>query len=703
MHTIPADFEHCFGCSACASICPTKAIRMEEDVEGFLSPVMDEAKCINCKHCYAVCPAVHITQYPTPNNVMASWSSHAEDRKNSSSGGVFSLLARKILSEGGYVVGAVMENFYTFHTVTNDINDLQKIQGSKYVQSDMKDCFIKAKQLLDQDKKVIFTGTPCQIAGFRNFCRKEYKNLLTIDIICHGVPSPKVLRRYVQEIKQQYYTATSLTFRDKSPYWTTQYPISFYDDNGNVVFSEKSAHNVYLKGFIKNIYLRKSCSTCPYSSANRPGDISLGDFWKIEDFDPALNDKKGTSFCMLNSAKGEKAYAAISNDLSVNKSIPIDFAIATKGNLRRPSKESEFRAEFFDYIRNEDTSVIHWLEKKLFKVGVLNFHDSNNYGARLVPFALCRAINKLGYTSEVINFLGKKEIYHQTHEDFREKYLPRSKPKKSIDDLKRASPWWKRVVVGSDQVWKYRKTDIYMFNWVHSRTNLISYSASFGENKYSGNISEEKAKELLQRFDAISVREKSGVDICEKTFGVPAIQVIDPTMLLEREEYERLIRREKAKSPKSPYIGYLMLDGVHKKEIKNIVSKKDFSGYSLKNALWKGAAPRSIAEWLIVIKNSDFFITDSFHGTVFSILFEKKFAVLQAPNRGTERIPSLLDLFNIPRDRIYNNIMDITIDKISNDIDYTKVKYILQKEREKGFLFLKSALDKPVNLKKEIK
>lgn len=146
-----------------------------------------------------------------------------------------------------------------------------------------------------------------------------------------------------------------------------------------------------------------------------------------------------------------------------------------------------------------------------------------------------------------------------------------------------------------------------------------------------------------------------------------------------------------------------MLDGVHKKEIKNIVSKKDFSGYSLKNALWKGAAPRSIAEWLIVIKNSDFFITDSFHGTVFSILFEKKFAVLQAPNRGTERIPSLLDLFNIPRDRIYNNIMDITIDKISNDIDYTKVKYILQKEREKGFLFLKSALDKPVNLKKEIK
>lgn len=682
----------CCGCTACASICPKHAIIMQEDNEGFYSPVLDKNLCVECGLCQTVCPIINPPKHKSPQTVWAAWGKHDIERKKSSSGGLSTILARKILREGGAVVGAVMNNFRVHHAIIEDVNDLPKIQGSKYVQSDMEDCFVRAKAMLDAGRKVMFTGTPCQVAGFKNYLRKDYSNLLSVDVVCHGVPSPAVLRRYVEELKQTYYTASSLTFRDKINGWNPSHAIALYDDRGTVCFREFGTFNVYIRGFLRNIFNRTSCSSCKFTSPERVGDITLADFWKIENFDPSLNDKKGTSLCFLNSQKGKTVFDSIHTELDTVRSCPISVALAGQAQLRGPAKMSPLRKEFFTALHS-GKCITDWLEKKLYSVGIMNFHFANNFGAVLVPYSLKKTIEKLGYRAEIINFFGNNPSPNTKFEDFRSNYLtPMSKKLVTKGELQKLSPWWKRIVVGSDQIWRMFDTGIYMLNWAYGKKSLISYAASFGHDRYAGHIDKEEASILLSRFDAISVREKSGVDIC-KELGADAIQVLDPTLLLTSEDYSEIIGKETIHTS-GDYLCTVLLKKQHNENVKNNIFN-DFNCAVISALRNESGATRTVAEWINTIKNAKYVVSDSFHGTVFSIIFKKQFVCVQPKNfNGQARIPSLLETLHISKNRIYDSIEKITPACFSESIDYCSVdKYILR-EREKSLLFLKCALDK---------
>lgn len=235
---LPVEPALCSGCSACAAACPTHAISMREDEEGFPAPVLEPGLCVSCGQCDSVCPMLHPTKNEAPECVWAAWGRDDDLRRRSSSGGVGALLARAVVRRGGAVVGAVMEDFHVHHKVVETMDGLAALQGSKYVQSDMGDCFPRVLELLDAGREVLFTGTPCQVAGLRNLAGRNRDNLVCADLICHGVPSPGVLRSYVEELRESWPDATSLTFRDKVDGWNGHYTIALQGAENTVLFRD---------------------------------------------------------------------------------------------------------------------------------------------------------------------------------------------------------------------------------------------------------------------------------------------------------------------------------------------------------------------------------------------------------------------------------------------------------------------------------
>ena len=337
------------------------------------------------------------------------------------------------------------------------------------------------------------------------------------------------------------------------------------------------------------------------------------------------------------------------------------------------------------------------------KVGILNFHFSNNYGAVLVPFALKRTIESMGYSVEIINYIPQKFSGQPAFLKFRGKYLaPISKEFTTKEELEGSASDWERVVVGSDQVWRMFQTDVYMLGWASGKCSLISYAASFGHNVYSGSLFKSDACTLLHRFDAISVRENSGVVICRDDFGVDAVQVLDPTFLLSAETYMRIIDTEKNRIPEEDYVCGIFLNAQSATYINNPNVLLDIrSKYKLISPIKdENRQFRPVAEWLALIKNAKYVITDSFHGVVFSIIFNKQFVTLMHEDfNGNSRIPSLLESLGIGLDHIVTSINAITVNSFHNKIDYDAVNSRLTAERHRSWLFLKEALEQKPSIK----
>lgn len=303
------DKSKCCGCTACFNKCPKNAITMIKDECGFKYPIVDEKKCINCGICDNVCP--YNNEYMCRNKlnepiVYGGWIKNEETRKLSTSGGIFSAISKIVLENNGVICGAIYnENLDVVHAIIDNLNDLKKINGSKYVQSDVKNNLKKIEEFLDKGKIVLFSGTPCQISGLNSFLNKEYDNLYTCDIVCHGVPSPKVFDKYKKELEQKNNSKLkSINFRDKITGWQ-DYSFSAEFENG-FKYIEKSSENEYMKIFLDDIDLRESCSSCKFSKFPRCSDITLGDFWGVDNFYPELNDNnKGTSLVLVHTKKGQ--------------------------------------------------------------------------------------------------------------------------------------------------------------------------------------------------------------------------------------------------------------------------------------------------------------------------------------------------------------------------------------------------------------
>lgn len=324
--------EDCCGCYSCANRCPKNCINMHEDDEGFVYPAIDSSLCIDCGICEEVCPVLNQGDKRIPLVVLASKSNSINIRTTSSSGGMFTLLAEEIIKKGGVVFGARFDDKNeVIHDFTEELAGLDVFKGSKYVQSNIIVTYRAIEKFLQQRRYVLFTGTPCQVLALKLYLRKTYNNLFTVDFVCHGVPSPKVWRKYLSLIKMNFSISEiiKINFRDKKLGWRNfSFALDFSHKGKTIHMLEPQYINCYMRGFLHDLYLRPSCYHCPSRNLKSGSDITLGDYWgKVDD---AFFDDKGISLVLLNTKSGidlfetidcEKILSTYEDALSGNKAI----------------------------------------------------------------------------------------------------------------------------------------------------------------------------------------------------------------------------------------------------------------------------------------------------------------------------------------------------------------------------------------------
>lgn len=338
--------ELCSGCHACANACPKNCIQMISDEEGFWYPQIDKKECIDCGLCEKVCPIIHKWQPDDSRNTtaMAAINLNEEIRLKSSSGGIFTLIAEEIINQGGVVFGAAFTDDFkaVHHICVDNTDDLEKLRGSKYVQSKIGNTYQEVKEYLDRGQKVLFTGTPCQIGGLYSYLRKPYDNLYTQDLICHGVPSPMVWEKHLEERERKAASTTQrMFFRHKKYGWKT-YAVLFEFSN-NTAYVRKFPEDSFMKAFLSNLCLRPSCYNCSFKTVNRQADITLADFWGVQYALPEMDDDKGTSIVMLHSSKGEKLFQYIKDNIKLETVNPYEIIKYNSAAIKscEPNKKRE--------------------------------------------------------------------------------------------------------------------------------------------------------------------------------------------------------------------------------------------------------------------------------------------------------------------------------------------------------------------------
>lgn len=352
------DKSECCGCESCIQACPTQCISPRRDSEGFIYPKVDVSKCINCGLCERVCPQLLEENSRKPIKSLAAINYSKEVRFKSSSGGVFTAIACKVIEEGGIVFGACFdENWNVVHARVEEVSELGKLRSSKYVQSRIDTTFAEVRENLRAGRQVLFSGTPCQVSGLKLFLRKPYSNLLTIEVACHGVPSPLVWDTYLKhKIDKQ--RIGSIMFRDKSRGWEN-YQLKITDKENRTVYKKGSIYDPYMSCFLRNISIRPSCFHCNSKSGRSGADILLGDLWGCEEIAPDFFDNKGTSLVLVYSENG----ANWLNKCKIN-SDEIDYEIAISRNnaIVRSVPHCSERAVFWNDFKN-NTSKYNIIER----------------------------------------------------------------------------------------------------------------------------------------------------------------------------------------------------------------------------------------------------------------------------------------------------------------------------------------------------
>ena len=351
------DKHNCCGCEACVHACPKQCIAFNQDEEGFSYPKVDASLCINCGLCEKICPVLHPYDEHTPQKALAAINKDDEVRMSSSSGGIFTLLAEKTIDEGGVVFGARFdEQWQVVIDVAETKEGVKAFRGSKYLQARVGDSFLRCKKYLDAGRKVLFTGTPCQISALRHFLRKDYQNLLAVDFICHGVPSPLVWKSYLNEVVVTGSRAVKdIQFRSKSRGWKLfSFAIEYNKDSQLIAMSSPFKEDIYMKAFLKNLILRPSCHSCPAKCGKSHSDITIADFWGIEVVNPKMDDDEGTSLVLINTDKG--ASSLPSDNMKITEE---EFHAAIKKNSawNKPAAPHHRRAEFFRDL-STDKSIV---------------------------------------------------------------------------------------------------------------------------------------------------------------------------------------------------------------------------------------------------------------------------------------------------------------------------------------------------------
>lgn len=361
-------YKECTSCTACSNICPKQCISFNKNKDGFNYPEIDKSKCIECSLCENICPVINKKQTNSKTRAYAVKNKNEKVRLESTSGGFFSLLADYVLENDGYVAGAAYdENFVVKHIIINDKSELYRLRGAKYSQSELGNIFFSIKKLLEEGKMVLFSGTPCQCEGLKVFLKKDYKNLITADLICHGVPSPEVWQKYIDyrsDKENGGIRPKKINMRCKDSGWSNYgYSTEFVYENGKRTLVLNS-RDLFMKAFVGNICLRESCSDCKAKGINRVTDFTLGDYWGIWNQYPEFDDNRGTSAVFVHSDKGEELLNNLNGQLEMIKT---DVENVYKENISfiESSKSHPDRNEFLEQVTADNFEE---LIKKYFPV-----------------------------------------------------------------------------------------------------------------------------------------------------------------------------------------------------------------------------------------------------------------------------------------------------------------------------------------------
>lgn len=355
--------ENCTGCGACAAVCPADAVTLVPDGEGFQYPVVGDS-CTECKACEGVCPALNpVTLNPKPDAAYAAWLRDGETRRGSSSGGFFRVLVRYVLDRGGVVFGAAFDaKLRLKHQSAETERDCEKFYGSKYVQSETSEAYRELGSVLDAGRWALFSGTPCQVAGLYAYLGGDRERLITCDLVCTGVPSPAVFRKYIDYLESERGSeAVDMRFKDKSLGWhKAHYAVDFADGGG---YRKPANDTEYGRAFGSALFLRPSCGSCAYAKPERPGDFTLGDFWGIGKEIPFPHDtEKGVSLVLFNSQKARDCKLPPIYE-SVER--PVSEALTGNPRLTNPVAHSPKREAFFKAFRERPFTEVMAAELKM--------------------------------------------------------------------------------------------------------------------------------------------------------------------------------------------------------------------------------------------------------------------------------------------------------------------------------------------------
>lgn len=698
--------ENCSVCTSCISKCPKNAINISKKI---YNEIKINNQCIECKICENNCPGNKNKEKNNPVFKVARVKSYNNINK-STSGGLFGEIARYILRNSGVVYGAVFsENFHSVkHIRCTNITDLNKILKSKYVRSNMNNNYLLAEKDLKKGKTVLFSGTPCQIAGLKCFLRKDYINLITVDIICHGTPSEKIWSKYLKSLETKFGSkAKYVDFRylnEDNP--AKNFLVEF--KNGKV-YNEVLYDTTYGRAFFTGLINYSSCANCQFKAFRNYSDITVCDAWGYEND----NYKHKNSLVMLNTKTGKSIYNKIKNKLIEFDDFNMEELLRKNYPILFPTDEHYNRNKIEKLSGNINKQLSYWqqekngLKKDNTGIGIINFHYENyNYGANLVAYSLSEVIKKLGFTPYIIDFDPSKELdaieRYRTIEflNFRKRYLNMTPKFSNKDDLDILNDYIDMYITGSNQVWRKQITgpnmETYFLDFAKGK-NKISYAASFGTNDFEGTEEEiENCKELLKKFYNISVRESDGQKILLNRFEQESTVVLDPTLLLKREEYEKIITE--TYDEKIDVAVYFVMD--HDNTIlnnknfkrlfpnKNIVNiKGDFEDIATLNIF----KYNSISKWLDGIRKCEYLVTDSYHGVIFGTIFHKKIICIGKKSKCLSRFKTL---FNNLKGNL-ESINFSSLDNVKNteiNINYEEIDENIERLKEKSILFLQESL-----------
>ncbi|MFI3300976.1 MAG: Coenzyme F420 hydrogenase/dehydrogenase, beta subunit C-terminal domain [Candidatus Gastranaerophilales bacterium] len=651
-------------------------------------------------------------------------------RQKSSSGGVFSCLAEEVLSQDGYVCGAYLDiNDWTVkHKIISSIEELDDLRGSKYVKSNIDNCYKDIKELLLSSKKVLFSGTPCHVAGLKSYLKDvDTSKLLTIDLVCHGTPSNEIFQKYLDDCFGKE-NLVDYKFRDKalnSGCASSQ----AYLKNGETINNTS-----FYEGFSGNVYLNECCYRCHFATSERVGDITLADFWGIEAVSPKINDGKGVSLVLFNNEKGQNYLDLIKNQ--AYKLEEFDFDVLNNSPnypLYRSSIVHKNREYFYaNFDKCKFRELVDKTLNRKFDVAILGLWFAGNYGGFLTYWALYKFLEKNNINPILIDNYDMFELdfLRAGHADMRNLFLKYgfnlSPEYKNNLELYGINKICDKVVLGSDQVWNFypiqHNYKNYYLDFANEDKIRIAYSSSFGN--YPAPYPEEIKDELeflINRFDAVSVREKTGVANLAELFNYnDGIMTLDPVFLIP-ECFDELEVNSKFynKEHKDEIFAYTIYYSEDKKNILNKLSSAfNVSYYQITDLsphrrseskrvateqktlkkleeFWLNCdMDATIEDFICKFKNCKFMLSDSFHAVCFAIIYKKDFICVANSKQSITRFHSILSMFNLQHRMVYKYDEQEIEQILEKKIDWQSVYEILEKEKEASANWLLEALDK---------